>query len=419
MSGRILPSSGTVLAILDQTLFAGSNFLMSMLMGRWLSPAEYGAFSAVYTTFQLAGAAHAAFVVDPMMVFGSGRYRSWFRVYLRQVVRLHWIVSGVPAVAVALLAGVWMRFGGSVVAVASMGIALAAPFILLQWVYRRAFYVELHPGASARGGAVYMVVALALVSVLAWSGRLSAASSFICMGVGSALVSVLFALELRSPKGASPAESRREVIHEHAVYGRWSVPTSALMWVPSNIYYILLPAVSGLAAGGALQASMNAVMPVLHVSGAVGTLLVPVFVGYIVDGRLAELKHQVRRTLAWMTLMAAGYLVVVALFAPQLLRLLYGAQYAGYGTLVLLAAIIPLSANVVTVIGSLLRAHERPDKVFTAYGWAAAASLTVGPFLVLEFGLYGAVTAMLLTSIVTAASMAYGYRGLAAAAVSN
>ena len=38
-------------AVLDQGLFAGSNFLASILLARWLPAAEYGAFVVAYSIF--------------------------------------------------------------------------------------------------------------------------------------------------------------------------------------------------------------------------------------------------------------------------------------------------------------------------------------------------------------------------------
>ncbi len=35
----------------DQSLFAGSNFIVSILLGRWLIPTHYGAFSTAYSVF--------------------------------------------------------------------------------------------------------------------------------------------------------------------------------------------------------------------------------------------------------------------------------------------------------------------------------------------------------------------------------
>ena len=46
-----------VIAVFEESLFAGSNFLVGVLLGRWLKPMDYGAFTAAYSLFLLLGAA--------------------------------------------------------------------------------------------------------------------------------------------------------------------------------------------------------------------------------------------------------------------------------------------------------------------------------------------------------------------------
>ena len=39
------------LAVADQGVFAVSNFLLNILLARWLAPADYGAFALAYSVF--------------------------------------------------------------------------------------------------------------------------------------------------------------------------------------------------------------------------------------------------------------------------------------------------------------------------------------------------------------------------------
>src|SRR5260370_35171127 len=41
------------LAIGDQTFFAGTHFLLNVVLARWLTPVEYGAFALTYSVFVL------------------------------------------------------------------------------------------------------------------------------------------------------------------------------------------------------------------------------------------------------------------------------------------------------------------------------------------------------------------------------
>src|SRR5690606_2918205 len=91
MGGRVADLAGKASwAAFDQALFAGSNFILNLLLVRWLEPGEYGAFSLVYAVFLLAGTAHSALLTEPMLVFGPGRHASGIFSYLGTVVRLHW-----------------------------------------------------------------------------------------------------------------------------------------------------------------------------------------------------------------------------------------------------------------------------------------------------------------------------------------
>src|SRR5437763_5035661 len=71
------------LAISDQALFSGANFLVNILLARWMAASEYGAFSLAYSVFLLFAVVHTALLIEPMMVFGSGKYQRVFPSYLR------------------------------------------------------------------------------------------------------------------------------------------------------------------------------------------------------------------------------------------------------------------------------------------------------------------------------------------------
>ena len=91
------------LAIADQALYAGAHFLLNILLARWLVPADYGAFALAYSAFLLIAALYAAVVLEPMAVFGPGRYSAHRQGYLGILLRAHLPLT-LPAVA-SLLCG--------------------------------------------------------------------------------------------------------------------------------------------------------------------------------------------------------------------------------------------------------------------------------------------------------------------------
>ncbi|GIX47763.1 MAG: hypothetical protein KatS3mg131_1974 [Candidatus Tectimicrobiota bacterium] len=55
------------LAVLDQGLFSGANFLVNILLARWLPPEEYGAFAVALSVFYLLAGFHTAVLTEPML----------------------------------------------------------------------------------------------------------------------------------------------------------------------------------------------------------------------------------------------------------------------------------------------------------------------------------------------------------------
>src|SRR5258708_27297402 len=68
-------------ALLDQGLLACSNFLITMLLARQLTAEQYGAYALAFEAFLLLSVLYAAFVLEPMSVFGQSVYRDNMKDY--------------------------------------------------------------------------------------------------------------------------------------------------------------------------------------------------------------------------------------------------------------------------------------------------------------------------------------------------
>src|SRR5258708_3519283 len=150
-----------VLAVVDQALFAGANFLVNILLARAMSPADYGAFALAYAVFLLFGALHAAVFVEPMVVFGSGKYADRPRRYFALLIRGHFLFMA-PASLVLVAVGLGLgRVYDASVERAFFGLVVAAAFMLLLWLVRRMCYLHLRPERALAASAGYLGVAVA------------------------------------------------------------------------------------------------------------------------------------------------------------------------------------------------------------------------------------------------------------------
>lgn len=395
-------------AISDQGLFATSNFVLNVLLARWLSPYDYGAFSVAFALFILIGVIHTGALSEPMLVFGSGRYKERLAEYLGTVVYGHLAFAALGSLMFLLTSLVLALSGASSHSVVLLALALAEPFILLLWLMRRACYARLKPHLAASGGALYMILMLAGAYLLSRNEWLSAASAFGVMGISSFVASIWLAIRLRvkwSPLRGS--DLTRDSLRDHWRYGRWSVPNEAINWVPMNSYYVLLPVLGGMEAGASLKALMNLIMPMLQAIWALSILLLPILVRARDEEDTSrespEFSSRMRLALITFVLGPVVFWLGLGLFHYPLVDWLYGGRYTEHAALLWLLGLSPIVAAVKQVMSQSLKALERPDQLFWAYVVSAIATLTLGTGLVHLWGVVGAGVGFLISQVIVAA----------------
>jgi O-antigen/teichoic acid export membrane protein len=378
------------LAVLDQGLFAASNFLLNVLLARWLAPADYGAFALAYSIFLLLSVLHSALLTGPMLVFGPGKYRERFPDYLGILLRGHFALmlpGGALLLVTAFLLG---RLYSSAVEQAFLGLAIAGPLILLLWLLRRAFYARLDPGWAAAGGLVYLLILLASASMLRAAARLTPATGFLAMAAASVVASLLLLVLLRPTMARNPS-AMRAIIADHWRYGKWVAAAAVPSWITDNIYFLLLPAAVGLAEAGGLKAVLNLALPALHTMSALGVLLTPILVRDRDRGGFRVMKKTMKLSLSLFFLGSACYFALLRGFRLQVFHLLYAGKYDTYGSWPLvLAALLPFALSLPIVVGGALSALERPNLYFWSCVASAAVAISLGAPLTSRLGVGGA-----------------------------
>lgn len=385
-------------AIADQGLFALANVLLNVLLARWLTPGEYGAFAVGYSLFLFIGAFHTALLTEPLLVFGPGKYANQPRMYLGVLLRGHWALTGIGSVLL-ILAGLILRISGmGPLSQALFSLALAAPFSLLMWFGRRAAYVRFQPRLAAIASAGYLSVLVAGLLVLAQLHLVSVFSAMLVMSAAGAVTGLWL---LRLVRRAMPDEDETvtpmPVVKDHWRYGRWASATAVLMWVPLNCFFVVLSVLVNLEASATLKALSNLVLPLLQANAALGSLLLPAMVLRV--GNRGQFKSLLCLSLALFAAGACAYSLIIGGFSRVLVHLLYGGRYDSQANLLWLLLLIPVLDGAMVVLASALRSLERPDRIFWAQLAGAVFVLTAGVLATRSYGLWGAAGGMVLADL--------------------
>lgn len=381
-------------------MISGSNFAISVLLARWLAPESYGSYALAFAVFLLVSQFQQALLLEPMTVFGSSSYRGKLPQYLGSLL---WLNGGTVAFISAILAvAAWVvhRTGayGSL-APALLGVSLASPCILLFWLLRRGFYIELRPAAATRGAVLYCGLTLTILFAVKVLHVLSPFTAFLIMGAAALVTSAFFFLRLKPVVNLDRNELRlREVSHQHWVYGRWALASALAMWIPTNLYYVLLGSSHTMVNAAELRALMNLTLPVGQTATALSLLFIP-----FASRARAEQGPESLRKISWNITMLFGfgaiaYWALIVIFRGSVLHLFYGGHYSQISAFVPIVAASSVFQTCINGPGIGLRANETPVCVFYAYLVSSAITVVVGVFATSRLGVEGAVGTMLLAN---------------------
>ena len=379
-------------AIADQGFFALANAILNVLLARWLSPAEYGAFAVAYSLLLFLGAFHTALLTEPLLVFGPARYAKQPRSYLHVLLRAHWALMGSGSSLIMIGGLVLYLSGRATLAHALFGLALAAPFSLLMWFARRAAYLRFQPRLATFASAGYLLLLLSGLSALAALHAVSIFSAMVITGAAGAITGLWLFRRMIHELPEEKHSTLSSVVSDHWRYGRWASATSVLMWIPLNFFFVVLSLFVSFEASATLKALSNLVLPLLQANAALGSLLLPVMV--LRAGNPERFKKLLRLALALFAVGACIYSLVVGLVCGPLVHLLYGGRYDGHSSLVWLLLAIPLFDGAMVVLATALRSLERPDLVFWSQFAVGVFVLSAGVIATNLSGLWGAAAAI-------------------------
>jgi O-antigen/teichoic acid export membrane protein len=377
-----------VWALLDQALVSGCTFLVTLIVARTVSVADFSAYGLSVTVCLFISAMHRSYLTQPMSILGVTEGDAELGRRFKAVWLLH--LSAWPIVLAVLVLVGWRYFPHIGFSVSAFVFVSA---YLMQELVRRMFFT------TGRH------IEVALMDTLAYGGQVVAVivSGFVFhAGVTAALLAgaatfILGALwgwtRLEPAHRDAPWPTRQDIVvfaKAHWVSSRWICFSQVFMFGSVMIVPFQI-AEFGSVIWLAQYNAMTSILNVLNIlRQAMGNYL-PIVVARIYHDRgiVAFDKAMNRMSLA---VLGASALVVMALLVagPWIVHVLYGDRYAQAADVLPIGAIGPLVAMVsfVTHAGGL--ALGRTEHIFFSYVAGTLSAVAVAPWLIRHHGLLGA-----------------------------
>jgi O-antigen/teichoic acid export membrane protein len=388
------------LAVVDHGLISGSNFLLGILLARWLAPDQYGAYALAFSVFLLLSFLYYSMLLEPMAVFSGSAYSRCLRGYLKSLMWLHLAITVVAVVVLGTTAYVvFIRSGPGSLAGALLGVTIAAPCILLFWLARRAYYMELAPGRAASGAFVYCILVVTGTYSLFRFGRLSPFTAYLLMATGAVVTTAYLLFYIRDTLPAfEPGPTPRQTWTRHWGYGRWALAAAIATWIPYYMYYPLVTSFFGMAAAGQLRALMNFALPMEQTFTALSCLFLPYAARVQERQGRASTGPLTRRITMFYVGGAVAYWLVFLPLKGQAFHFLYAGKYTEVAYLIPYVALETILWSASFGPAIVLRAMESSISIFYARCVASVFSLAVGIPLTHTYGLWGAIIGIVLAN---------------------
>lgn len=391
------------LSATDQAFVAGANLVMSILLARWLSTEEYGAFAVEYSVLLFAGAIHTATLSEPMAVFGSGKYSGRFPDYFTVVITGTIILAvgfSLPLIGASLILGATSdKALGSII----LGPSLAMPLVGLFWLARRALYVRARLAWAAAGGAVYFLVLVVCLKVLHSLALLSANTAFLGMALAAGMATVLYLRALRPSWLLGSVRARAEIIADHWGYARGALLGAVASWIPWNVHFLLLPLFIPIGQVAGLKVLFTSVAPLTHLLIAFSAVLLPKASSRFHERGWSALSDLIPRVILLYLLASGTYATIMLFEGPRILDALFGKAYSEVFPLSGLLTLVQVPMSVVIALSVLLNAAGDSTASAMLLLPNAVGTLLLGIVGAWLFGLDGVVAGLLITALITLA----------------
>ena len=391
---RVPRAGGAALALADQALVSGTNFLTTVLLVRELGLDTFGVFSLIWLLVVLAVGLEQALVSQPLLTIAPKTADGSRAPYLGAVLVLQGAYTLLSALAAgAVYAAVLARRDDPVLAGTFLPVVGAVVAKQAHAFVRALHFAHGERRAALGNDLVAYADQLVLLGLLAAAGKLGLAAALGTVGACSGLAALLGLARHRHRRTTRAALA--DAARRHWRTARWLAAMQIAQLFASNSFLLAAGALLGVGAVGVIKAA-HSVVGVLNLLFLAVENVVPVSAArlFFAQGRDAALRY-----LAWIGSRGAAVTAAVAgalvLFPRAVLEPLYGAPASDELVLALRAlAALTACGFAISVLQIAFRTLERTRPVFLAYGVNTGVAVLAAPPVVERFGFAGAVVGM-------------------------
>ena len=388
------PSS---LSLADQAIVSGGNFVVTILLARWLSTGDFGKFAIIWLMLLFASAIQQALVIAPMMTLFSKSENPKAFITNSLLQASTYIVLAVAFIWIAFqFLGDYFSATDLIVTPVFTLPLLVFAFLFYDFTRKLLLVKQQYLKAMIMDG-VTMIVILALIIIAKKFYRLDLPNFITGYSAIQSAIGFFFLLQNQFTRTSGKAWWRQ--IRYHWQYSRWLVVTSGLQLFAGNFYIITAAAVLGPAAMAAIKVVQN-IMGLINVLFLAMENYVPVKAAHIFHKSGKEkLFWYLKKNTLQQAIPLALILLVIVIAAEKILTLIYGPEFAQYADMLRLFAALYLVNYLGLPFRFAIRTLQKNGWILIAYLVSVAFSMVLAHHFIGWWHLAGVAIGMIISQL--------------------
>jgi len=389
-----------VLAIGDQAIISGTNFLTTIVVGRWCGPEGLGIFGLGLTLIFLLVATQESLITTPYTIFLARTDDSNKPTYRANTLLSYLVMSALCATVLLTAAVAMLMLGASQqIAYVLAALALACPCWLLREFARRSAYAEFKIATSFGINVTVMVAQVVGLVCLARLDRLTPASGFLVVAIANLIAGVAWVFTSRNSMKFSRGHFRT-TLSKHWGLGKVMFVSQVIHAMSSLTLPWLIAFCLGTTATGVFVACEQIIRLSNPLLVGLTNILTPRTAHTFAEEGRAGVHHIVKRAMILFAIPMALFCGAIALCGDQILGRLFGDEYLGYSTVLIILVAAKAFDAVSIGPGRGLIVFERVNDCLRADVIKFCITLTTTLILIWQFDILGAAFGTLIGSIV-------------------
>ncbi len=387
------------MSVLDQGVFSGANFILSILLARWLSSEQFGAYAIGFTVLIFVYQFYTAFLLDPMGVLGPTNFSDKLKEYFVVHLRSHFVITITAGLFFIVIAFAW---GSDQLLVRKTLFVMGGtlPLLLLPWYLRRVFYILGQPVVSLWGSLIYAISLVALTILLRQFNALTSVLAIVATAIAGLFSGVFLLFIFQLGKSRSSIASFTAVMRQNWKFGKWLITSGVFIAFASQVQIWISARFLGLQAAGALRALQVITQPMMLTITALIALATPVLSLEFSKGNFEGFNRKSFLLSISLLILSILFEVFLLLFNIPIEMFVYHGKFSTYAFLLPVWGIVPVCLAFSSGIQAGLQAAQRPWVLLVAAILWAPASLGFGIWLTLNLGIIGATWSVVLGCVV-------------------